>query len=198
VLLVMERRFVQRTEAGPGAERGVAPPVVVPPRGALLDSVHDRPQLVDPVDLAVAGVDAEASKIQAIGLAQAKAVEAKGLAQAIGYEAQTNALGSQATAIVAVSQAVSEGHVKVVPDVLVTGGGGGSVDGLAGSLMRLLQGSNGKGNGAAKALTAAGGSSSPSASRRSLRSRRHHLRRRFHARCRSWRRSAFQGGSSPS
>ena len=42
------------------------------------------------------------------------------------------ALGAPATALVAISQAIAEGHVTVVPDVLVTGGGGGSLDGLAG------------------------------------------------------------------
>jgi uncharacterized membrane protein YqiK len=87
---------------------------------------------------------AEAAKVQAVGLAEAKAIEARGLAQAVGYEAQTEALGSGATAIVAVAQAVSDGRVQVVPDVLVTGGGG-SLDGLAASLMKSLDsGGNGK------------------------------------------------------
>jgi uncharacterized membrane protein YqiK len=80
---------------------------------------------------------AQAAKVQAVGLAEAKAIEARGLAQAVGYEAQTEALGSGATAIVAVAQAVSDGKVQVVPDVLVTGGGG-SLDGLAASLMKSL------------------------------------------------------------
>jgi uncharacterized membrane protein YqiK len=87
---------------------------------------------------------AEAAKVQAVGLAEATAIEARGLAQAVGYEAQTEALGSGATAIVAVAQAVSDGKVQVVPDVLVTGGGS-SLDGLAASLMNSLNaGGNGK------------------------------------------------------
>ena len=88
---------------------------------------------------------AEATKVQAIGLAEAKATEALGLARAIGFEAQTKALGSGATAVVAVANAVSEGHLTVVPEVLVTGGGGGGggpIDGLAATLMRFL--SNGR------------------------------------------------------
>jgi uncharacterized membrane protein YqiK len=89
---------------------------------------------------------AEADKTKAIGLAQAKAIEAKGLAQATGYEAQTEALGSAATALVAVASAVGEGHIKVVPDVLVAGGGG-SLEGLAATMMRSLQPSGGNGNG---------------------------------------------------
>jgi uncharacterized membrane protein YqiK len=81
---------------------------------------------------------AEATKIEAIGLAEGKATEALGLARAAGYEAQTEALGQTATALVAVANAVSEGHITVVPEVLVTGGGGGALDGLAATLMRTL------------------------------------------------------------
>ena len=68
------------------------------------------------------------------------------MARAAGYEAQTEALGQTATALVAVANAVSEGHITVVPDVLVTGGGGGSLDGLAATLMRTLGTGNGSGN----------------------------------------------------
>ncbi len=88
---------------------------------------------------------AEATKIEAIGLAEGKATEALGLARAAGYEAQTEALGQTATALVAVANAVSEGHITVVPEVLVTGGGGGALDGLAATLMRTL--GTGDGNG---------------------------------------------------
>ncbi|MEP6757908.1 MAG: hypothetical protein ABJB55_01785 [Actinomycetota bacterium] len=95
--------------------------------------------------------EAQASRTQAIGVAEARAIEAQGLARAVGYEAQTDAFGSGATAIVAVAQAVSEGHVKVVPDVLVAGGGG-SVEGLAATLMNTLAGGSngGEGIGSAK------------------------------------------------
>jgi uncharacterized membrane protein YqiK len=81
--------------------------------------------------------EAEASRTQAIGLAEAKATEALGLARAVGFEAQTEALGGPATALVAVANAVADGHITVVPEVLVTGGGG-SLDGLAATLMRSL------------------------------------------------------------
>ncbi len=89
---------------------------------------------------------AEATKIEAVGLAEAKAAEALGVARATGFEAQKEALGEAATALVAVANAVAEGHITVVPEVLVTGGGGGSLDGLAASLIRYL-GSNGRGPG---------------------------------------------------
>jgi len=92
---------------------------------------------------------AEAAKTEAIGLAEAKATEALGLARAAGFEAQTQALGQGATALVAVANAVADGHITVVPDVLVTsgGGGGGALEGLAATLMRTF----GSGNGVAKA-----------------------------------------------
>jgi hypothetical protein len=84
---------------------------------------------------------AEATRVEAIGLAEAKAVEALGLARAEGFKAQREALGPQATAVVAVANAVADGHITVVPEVLVTGGGG-SVDGLAASLMRYFGNGN--------------------------------------------------------
>jgi regulator of protease activity HflC (stomatin/prohibitin superfamily) len=87
---------------------------------------------------------AEATKTQAIGLAEAKAVEALGIARATGFEQQRQALGPTATAVVAVANAVSEGHIDVMPDVLVTGGGG-SFEGLAATLMRAI--TNGQGLG---------------------------------------------------
>jgi uncharacterized membrane protein YqiK len=82
---------------------------------------------------------AEATKIEAIGLAEAKATEALGVARATGFEAQKEALGGTATALVAVANAVADGHITVVPEVLVAGGGGnGSLDGLAATLIRYL------------------------------------------------------------
>jgi uncharacterized membrane protein YqiK len=89
--------------------------------------------------------EAEADRTQALGLAEAKAAEALGLAKAAGFEAQRAAIGEGATAMVAVAGAVAEGHIDIVPDVLVTGGGG-ALDGLAATLMQSLRG-NGSGNG---------------------------------------------------
>jgi regulator of protease activity HflC (stomatin/prohibitin superfamily) len=90
--------------------------------------------------------EAEGARRQAIGLGEAKAAEALGLARAIGFNAQKEALGGPATAVVAVANAVADGHITVVPEVLVTGGGGGSFDGLAATLMRYL-GTNGSDHG---------------------------------------------------
>jgi uncharacterized membrane protein YqiK len=81
---------------------------------------------------------AEATRTEAIGLAEAKAVEALGLARAEGFKAQTEALGQGATAVVAVANAVAEGKITIVPEVLVTGGSGNAFDGLAATLMRTF------------------------------------------------------------
>jgi len=83
---------------------------------------------------------AEADKRRAIGLAQAKAIEALGLAKAAGYDAQVTAIGQHATAAVAIAGAVADGHIKIVPDVLVEGGNSdGAITGLAASLTGALR-----------------------------------------------------------
>jgi len=85
----------------------------------------------------------EAEYIRQTGTARGAEVEAVGLARARGYEAQVHALGSNATALVNVINALAEGRAKFVPDILVTGGSsGGALDGLAATAMRYL--GNGK------------------------------------------------------
>src|SRR5438105_7919459 len=76
---------------------------------------------------------------------QRAAVEALGLAKAKGYQAQVASLGSTPTAAVAIANALSEGKLDVMPEVLVTGGGG-ALEGLAATFMRSLNnnGENGK------------------------------------------------------
>ncbi len=88
--------------------------------------------------------EAEGSRRRAIGLGDAAAVEALGLAKAKGYQAQVESLGAGSTAAVAIANALSEGKLDVMPDVLVTGGGG-ALEGLAATFMRSL---NGNGDGA--------------------------------------------------
>jgi regulator of protease activity HflC (stomatin/prohibitin superfamily) len=85
---------------------------------------------------------AEGSRRRAIGLGDAAAVQALGLARAKGYDAQIRSLGAGPTAAVAIANAVSEGKVTVVPEVLVTGGGG-AIEGLAATFMRSLSGGHG-------------------------------------------------------
>jgi len=97
-------------------------------------------------DARIAEATGEAEFIRATGTAKGAEVEAIGLARARGYRAQVEALGSNATAIVNVVTALSEGKVKFVPDVLVAGGGnGGALDGLAATAMRFFGNGGGAG-----------------------------------------------------
>jgi len=88
----------------------------------------------------------EAEYIRQTGTAKGAEVEAIGLARAKGFQAQVDALGSNATAFVNVVSSLSEGRAKFVPDILVTGGGngGGALVGLAATAMRFFNGGNGK------------------------------------------------------
>lgn len=83
--------------------------------------------------------EAQADRTRAIGLAEAKATEALGLAKAAGYEAQVAAIGQQATSAVAIAAAVADGHVKIVPDVMVGGNDTGAITGLAATLTGALR-----------------------------------------------------------
>jgi regulator of protease activity HflC (stomatin/prohibitin superfamily) len=82
---------------------------------------------------------AEGSRRKAVGLGDAAATEALGLARARGYRAQVESLGAGSTAVVAIANAVSEGGLQVMPEVLVTGGAG-AVEGLAATLIRSMNG----------------------------------------------------------
>ncbi len=87
-----------------------------------------------------AQADGEATFIRQTGTAKGAEVEAVGLARAKAYEAQVKALGQTPTALVNAINALSEKQMKIVPDIFVAGGGG-SMDGLAATLMGWLQGS---------------------------------------------------------
>jgi regulator of protease activity HflC (stomatin/prohibitin superfamily) len=95
----------------------------------------------------------EAEYIRQTGTAKGAEVEAVGLARAKGFQAQVEALGQNATAIVNVISALAEGKAKFVPDILVTSGGnGGALEGLAATAMRYFSngGSHTAGNGGGK------------------------------------------------
>ena len=99
---------------------------------------------------------AEADRTEALGLAEAKATEALGLAKAAGFEAQRAAIGDAATALVAVTSAIADGQIDIMPEVLVTGGSAGALDGLAATLMNVLRNGHGalpSGNGAVREAT---------------------------------------------
>ncbi len=83
--------------------------------------------------------DGEAEYTEKIGHAKGAEVEAIGMARAKGYEAQMKALGASATALVNVVAELSKSSSKFMPEILVTGGSAGSMDGLAGTLMQFLR-----------------------------------------------------------
>lgn len=78
--------------------------------------------------------DGEATYIERTGAARSAEVRAIGLAKAEAYQKQVVALGQDAVSIITVAEKISESGQRLVPDVLVAGGGGGSLDGLAGVL----------------------------------------------------------------
>jgi hypothetical protein len=85
-----------------------------------------------------AEADGESFYIEKTGTAHGAKIRAVGLARAEGYEAQVSALGQIPTAVVNAINALSEGNMKIIPDVLVTSGnnGLGSIEGLAATLMK--------------------------------------------------------------
>jgi len=94
--------------------------------------------------------EGEAAYISKLGEARGVEPRAVGLANAEAYKAQANALGQAPTAFVNAIRELSAGKMKIMPEILVTGGGsGGSLDGLAATLMKFL-GSQQAGKPAAK------------------------------------------------
>jgi regulator of protease activity HflC (stomatin/prohibitin superfamily) len=84
-----------------------------------------------------AEAEGESTYISQTGTAKAAEVRAVGMARAEAYKLQVDALGQQTTALVNILTAMAEKGTKIVPDILVTGGGG-AVEGLAGALMKFL------------------------------------------------------------
>lgn len=85
--------------------------------------------------------DGEATYIRETGRAKSAEIEAVGLARAKGYEAQRDAVGREATAIVNAIEALGKFQQRIVPEVLTlsTNGGGGSFEGLASTLISHLR-----------------------------------------------------------
>jgi len=85
-----------------------------------------------------AEADGESFYISQTGTAKSAEVRAVGMARAEAYKAQVDALGQTPTALVNIMNALSDKQIKIMPDILVTGGDGGAVQGLAAALMRSL------------------------------------------------------------
>lgn len=85
----------------------------------------------------------EGKRLKAIGDGEASKIAAIGEATAQAYNKQQEAIGEEAIKqikiVELVAAAIENGNIKIVPDVLVTGGGS-ATDGLMGMLTRLLPG----------------------------------------------------------
>ena len=98
-----------------------------------------------------AGAEAEATKLNAsadaeriskTGLAEAEKIMAVGKSTAEAYELQVKAMGGNNFTKYKITEEIGRGQIKVIPDVLITGGNGGSdnpISGLLGlQLMEML------------------------------------------------------------
>ncbi len=87
----------------------------------------------------------EGKRLKAIGDGEASKIAAIGEATAQAYNKQQEAIGEEAIKqikiVELIAAAIENGKIKIVPDVLVSGGGTAG-DGLMGQLARLLPGVN--------------------------------------------------------
>lgn len=79
--------------------------------------------------------EAEASRDKQIGDAEAAIIRAKGEAQAEAYRKQVEALTAQGVTMVEVTKAIATAGLKITPDVVVGGAGGGEGGGLVNLLL---------------------------------------------------------------
>ncbi len=88
-----------------------------------------------------AAAEAEADSMRMRGQAEAESTRAVGAARAEAYEQGVKAMGTEAFTAVQLAGILGEHGVKLVPDVSVTGGEGGSSSALAGALLGRMVGS---------------------------------------------------------
>ncbi len=90
--------------------------------------------------------DAEARRIALTGNAEAEKILAIGKANAESYQLQVNAMGGDNFTRTKIAEIIGKDKVKVMPDILITGGGDGSTNGaLSGLLgMKLMEELGGK------------------------------------------------------
>jgi uncharacterized membrane protein YqiK len=80
----------------------------------------------------------EAAAIEQLATAKASEICQIGQATAHAYQDGVDALGNQAYAALQMMDRVRDGNIKIVPNVSITGNGGGSNSGVMDSLMGLL------------------------------------------------------------
>jgi uncharacterized membrane protein YqiK len=89
--------------------------------------------------------DAEARRIALTGNAEAEKILAIGKANAESYQLQVNAMGGDNFTRTKIAEIIGRDHVKVMPDILITGGGDSTQGALSGLLgMKLMEELGGK------------------------------------------------------
>lgn len=91
---------------------------------------------------------AEAERISKTGLAEAEKIMAIGKSTAEAYELQVSAMGGDNFTKFKITEEIARGKVKIIPDLLISGGSGqgtdGSLSGLIGlQLLQMIQQKNG-------------------------------------------------------
>jgi regulator of protease activity HflC (stomatin/prohibitin superfamily) len=80
-----------------------------------------------------------ASFTKQTGEAQADVIRAQGVAKAQGFKAQCDAIGQAGTLAVNVATVLADKKMQIMPQILVTGGGGGgSLEALAATLTKMF------------------------------------------------------------
>ncbi|MCE9559472.1 MAG: flotillin family protein [Armatimonadetes bacterium] len=83
---------------------------------------------------------AEAERISKTGLAEAEKIMAIGQSTAEAYELQVKAMGEANFTRLKVTEEIAKGKVKIIPDLIVSGSGGGTDGSLSGLMgLQLLQ-----------------------------------------------------------
>jgi uncharacterized membrane protein YqiK len=102
----------------------------------------------------ILNAEAEAQQIQLTGGAEASKIEAIGKATAEAYQLQVNAMGNDNFAKLKVTEEIGKNGIKIIPEILITGGGDNSpISGLLGmELLNQIQNKN-KGEGIATTVT---------------------------------------------
>jgi uncharacterized membrane protein YqiK len=93
----------------------------------------------------ILNAEAEAKQIQLTGGAEASKIEAIGKATAEAYQLQVNAMGNDNFAKLKVTEEIGKNGIKIIPEILITGGDGsnGPISGLLGmELLNQIQNKN--------------------------------------------------------
>ncbi len=81
--------------------------------------------------------EGEAETVRLHAASEAEAIRSKGEAQGEAYRAGVEAIGPQGFTAIQLMQMIASGHIRIVPDVAVTGGGNGST-GISDALLGLF------------------------------------------------------------